>query len=543
VRFTARAVLLEAGKQLLVFAAYYAAAEAGMMFALPSVNLSLVWPPTGVALALTYLLGLRFAGSIALSSMVVSLGMNSGFVPALAIAMGNSLGALAGAYLLRRRFDFSATLDRIRDVVLMVLAGALVSSIISSSVNAEVMHLAGLTEWKGFSSLWWVCWVADFMGILLVAPFILTLGSCREGRWPWPRVVEMVLLFVVLLTLSMTVYSDLLPIKLARPLSYAVFPVMIWTAVRFTSREVSGLLLVAAYVAVSYTGAMKGPFTDGMLRENLLSLHAHLGILALSSLLLAATAAEARRAEEKARQHLQELAHTGRISAMGEMAAGLAHELNQPLCAIMTFSQASLRLLDNPREREELRAALGRIVGNAERSADIIRQMRAFVRKGEPSVAAADINELVRQVVALTRADVRRHGVHLTVEYAERLPLVRIEAIQIQQVLVNLIRNAVDAIAASGTLRREVAIVTRRTSDGVEVCVADSGPGIDPAVKSELFEPFVTTKTDGLGLGLSISRSIVEAHGGRLNVSNQEEGGAVFAFVLPFEMEAVRNAG
>ena len=254
---------------------------------------------------------------------------------------------------------------------------------------------------------------------------------------------------------------------------------------------------------------------------------------------------ERRDAEERARQHFQELAHAGRLGAMGQMAAGLAHELNQPLCAIMSFSQACKRLLDRDADPAELQRAIDRVVANAERAGGIIRQMRNFVRKDEPDeVKTADLNELVRGVVSLTGPDAQRHFVRVRMDLDANLPPVELAEIQIQQVLVNLIRNAIEAVDASPREQREVLIHTQAVGgDQVQCSVSDTGDGIPAEIMGELFEPFVSNKRGGLGLGLSISRSIIQAHGGRLVASGVAGGGAQFTFTLPTTAEAHVHAG
>jgi PAS domain S-box-containing protein len=252
---------------------------------------------------------------------------------------------------------------------------------------------------------------------------------------------------------------------------------------------------------------------------------------------------ERRRAEEASRQYLQELAHVGRVSAMGEMAAGLAHELNQPLCAITTFSQACQRLL-GPDADPQLTRAMARVAANAQRAGEIIRQMRSFVRKDDPQAGPADINSLIRDVLELTAADLRHARVQVIPELGDALPPVWVAEIQIHQVLVNLIRNAAEAMAGRESGENRLSVTTGRTAGGqVEVIVADTGPGLPAEMLDSVFEPFVSGKANGMGLGLSISRSIVESHGGQLTARNRPGGGAEFRFQLPVAESREAQAG
>jgi PAS domain S-box-containing protein len=242
-----------------------------------------------------------------------------------------------------------------------------------------------------------------------------------------------------------------------------------------------------------------------------------------------------RLAEEKARYHQAELAHVCRVSAMGEMAAALAHELNQPLAAIVNYAQGGLyRLRAGDARLAELRFALEHITALGSQSGEIIRRTRGFLRKGEAQRTRVDINGIVRDTVELANLEARQKVVTLRLKLASGLPPVSADMIQIEQVVLNLVHNAIEAINAARTPQREVTIQTARSpSNGVDVTVSDTGPGL-PAGNAEcVFEPFFTTKPDGMGMGLSISRSIIETYGEQLRAIANPEGGATFYFSLP----------
>ncbi|HSA90564.1 MAG TPA: PAS domain S-box protein [Burkholderiales bacterium] len=244
---------------------------------------------------------------------------------------------------------------------------------------------------------------------------------------------------------------------------------------------------------------------------------------------------ERKRAEEQARQHLQQLAHVTRLASMGEMASAIAHEINQPLAAITTYTQACVRLLrSSGASLEEITETMERVGARAERASEIIRHLRSFVRKEDAQPIPVQVNFLVSEIVRLVQSEAAQSGVEIVTDLGADLPPVLADNIQIEQVLLNLVRNAIDAICAAGMERREVRIVTRRGADGmVAVGVHDSGPGFDDETARRLFEPFFTTKELGMGIGLSISRSIVEAHQGRIWASSARGGGASFHLVLP----------
>jgi C4-dicarboxylate-specific signal transduction histidine kinase len=242
-----------------------------------------------------------------------------------------------------------------------------------------------------------------------------------------------------------------------------------------------------------------------------------------------------RRAEDEARQMQDRIAHFGRISTMGEMAAGIAHEVNQPLTAIATFAQACQRLIaTGDVEMSEITYALDQISTQALRAGEVIRRLRSFVKNREVRREPIEANRLLEDVMMLAQTDAHHHGVRLRLEQCSRPPHVKADAVQIQQVILNLVRNSIDAMQEIAEPQREILLRTQIDSEGdVEFMVADRGAGVAAAASAELFNPFFTTKPGGTGLGLSISRSIVRAHGGKLWCSANPGGGARFFFTLP----------
>jgi PAS domain S-box-containing protein len=649
------------GQWAATFSGYALCAWLGTLFMVPEVGVSLLWPAAGVALAATWWWGAGAAVAAALAAAASQLWLGHGAAAALAVGTGVGLAAVAGATGLRR-LGFRPALGRLVDVVVMLAAAVLGAAAISSIAGAGVMLLTGTLHWQGFGGLWWTCWVADLLGTLLLLPVLLSTAARADTRQR-PG-AEFLLLALVTAVSGWVVYSDTLPagIAMERPLSYVVFPVMIWSAVRMGPARASALLLLHAVIAVGYTAAGHGPFAAGSLQESLFALHAHLAMVSVTTLLLVAvleerrttardlalseakyrlvvdnqsdlvlrldaderirfaspsvadtfgrsperllgmrfgelvgdaprTRSEAdwarlaagasvgfeacsptacgerwlawetravrdadgrvtgvvavgrdvtdrRRAEAESRQYLRELAHAGRIGAMGEMAAGLAHELNQPLCAITTYSQACLRLA--PRDLDpDLRSAIERVAANAQRAGDIIRRMRGFMQNGELDTEPVSVNDAVHEVLALVNPELTQSGVDVRLELTEALPTVPAAPIHLHQVLVNLTRNAIEAMRTGPPERRRLTVSTGLSESGmVAVTVADTGPGIPDDLLERLFEPFVTGRRGGLGLGLSISRSIAEKHGGALEAGNRPQGGAWFRLDLPVTAKA-----
>ena len=235
--------------------------------------------------------------------------------------------------------------------------------------------------------------------------------------------------------------------------------------------------------------------------------------------------------------HLSELAHESRLSTMGEMVAGLAHELNQPLYAISNYAQACENLLaTQPTLQAEVRDLTSKLAGQAMRASEIVRRLRRFVSRREPRRTRIDINQLVREVEQLMLFHAHRFSISTRLELADELPPVVGDSLLIEQVLVNLVRNAFEAMSETGTSDPVVMLKTGQVSDELlEVTVTDTGPGFGQITLEELFSAFFTTKEQGMGLGLVISRSIIEAHGGTLSAMPNPHGGAVFRLTLPVE--------
>lgn len=248
---------------------------------------------------------------------------------------------------------------------------------------------------------------------------------------------------------------------------------------------------------------------------------------------------ERKQAEERLRKHQTELAHVTRLSTMGEMASNIAHELNQPLSAVANYSRGCIRMLNaGNAEPEQLKEAMERVARQAERAGEIIRQLRHFIRKDPPKRTVIDLNRRIHDLAVLIDPDARREGVKLRLALEPREPRVVGHGIQIEQVIVNLARNAIEAMQETSAGSR---LLTIRTSiDGHEavVTVSDTGPGFAAEILDKLFEPFVTTKAQGMGLGLSISRGIIEAHGGTLSVAATSAEGTTFRFTLPLHGDA-----
>jgi signal transduction histidine kinase len=249
----------------------------------------------------------------------------------------------------------------------------------------------------------------------------------------------------------------------------------------------------------------------------------------------ATIALESTRRERQYREMQSELAHANRVATMGQLTASIAHEIKQPIATACNNARAALNFLDkSPPDVTEVREALTCIVNDTDRASDVIDRIGSLIKKAPARKEVVDLNAAILEVTALTRSEAVKTGVTMGTQLAEGLPLVQIDRVQLQQVMLNLIVNAIQSMSGVENGNRELHISTVSIEpEGVRVEVRDTGPGLSPESLSRLFEPFYTTKPEGMGMGLSICRSIIEAHGGWLWAINREPRGALFQFTIP----------
>jgi C4-dicarboxylate-specific signal transduction histidine kinase len=250
---------------------------------------------------------------------------------------------------------------------------------------------------------------------------------------------------------------------------------------------------------------------------------------------------EAHENERRYREAQTELAHANRVATMGQITASIAHEIKQPIAAVVVSGHAALRWLSGG--TPDLcagRRAIGRVIRDANRASDVIGRIRDLLKRAPPRNDNFNINEAIREVIVFTRGEAIKNGVSVHTKLAEGLPLIQGDRVELEQVVLNLIINAVETMSGLSEGSRELLVTTKQSEpDSVLVAVQDSGPGLAPASLKRVFDSFYTTKPGGLGLGLSICRSIIEAHGGRLWAETNAPCGATFQFAVPAQRETV----
>jgi signal transduction histidine kinase len=559
-------------------ACYYLGAQVGLLLATAPVPMANLRP--GAAVLLAALLGRpwRTWPPILLAvlpvHLLVYLKAPLGLDTALAWFAGNCmqavLGAAGAAWLLRAPLR----LDRLRHALVFVGWCAFAAPALAALPEVGMLGALGL-EAAGFGEAWGSRTVSSALAILALVPPRASAGPGTARRLldaPLPRQLEGGVLVLALAAAGSASFAAGVPDRLAPALAYLPLPLVFWTVVRFGAFGASWAFLLFAGFFVAGTAAGHGPFAGALAQ---LALPLFLAAVAVPMLLLSAALQERRgvlaslqreqeklgaalashggrddvarerraraRAEHEAASRCEELqrqreqlAHLTRVAVLGELSGALAHELNQPLAAILANAQAARRLLARPgASLDDIREILDDIIAEDKRAGEVIRRLRALFRKGAVTLAAVDLGDLVRDTVALVQG--RLVAGQVTVELDLQAGLAaRADRVQLQQVLLNLIVNACDAMEATPREGRHLRLSTSRLADGrVQIEVADGGPGIAPQLAGKVFEPFFTTKAEGLGFGLSISREIVQQHGGDIDAANDPAGGCVLRVRLP----------
>ena len=322
----------------------------------------------------------------------------------------------------------------------------------------------------------------------------------------------------------------------------------LWLAFRTTNlgqKLVAAVVMGVAISGMHYTGMEAAIFTAhgeahdaASFDQTNLALAVACITFFILALAMAASLSEQRRAEEALRQAQADLAHVNRVTTMGELTASLAHEVNQPIAAAVANASACLHwLAAQPPNLEEARAAAMNVVKDGTRAAEIISHIRLLFKKATPQRELVDLNEVIREMIVLLHSEVTRCSISVRTELAGDLPQVTGDRVQLQQVMMNLITNSIAAMKDVDG-RRELAIKSRRAEDGhIAVCISDTGVGLPPQQADQIFNAFFTTKSHGTGMGLSISRSIIESHRGRLWAVDNSPRGASFHLILPNKVE------
>jgi len=526
---------------LAVAIGYYLAARLGFAFTLQPHPISTLWPPNALLMAALLLAPARWWWVLLGAALPAHLlaELQSG-VP-LAMVLGwyasNCSEALIGAALVRAFLRGPLRFDSLRSAGVFLLFGVLVAPLASSFLDAGLVTLIGFGE-GDYWTLVRMRFSSNVLAELTLVPLIVTWATWRprELRDALPKqLAEIVGVFAGVLTTSVVAFElPLLDANTAPALFYAPLPFLLWAAVRLGPRGTASAL--AVMVVVTIWGAVHGlgPFAGGTPQDTARDMQLFLISVSVPLLLLAVALEEGGKAELDAHEQRLQLTHLSRVAMLGELSGGIAHELNQPLTAILSNAQAAQHFLAGKEiDREELSEILKDIIAADQRAGEVIHRLRALFKKGESHLQPLDANELVREVLSIAHGDLVTRAVEVLPELAPQLPLIEGDRVQLEQVMLNLLMNGCDAMSAGGADGRRLSIRSRSSDSSVQISFTDLGPGFRAEDYDKLFQPFYTTKPQGLGLGLSISRSIVTAHGGQLWGSSSPGHGATFHIALP----------
>jgi signal transduction histidine kinase len=531
------------GLALVVGLAYYLAGRLGVGLVLKPEGVAVFWPAAGISSGSLIALGRQarwpVAAGVIAATVVVHLVIADPLWAGVAWGACNAAEALITAGLIELYFGADFTLDRLRQV-LGLLVAAIVGPAVSGLGGAVAYRFYAGPSAAMFTS--WQHWFAsDAIGIIIVAPLVIGLAGAIRQPLPRREIIEGAAALAALAVLTGIVV--LLPPKLwvtVLPIA-ALFPVLLWLTARcrpvYTAAAV--FLVSIAFVSTAVSGL--GHFGDTTIQfsDRILQAQSAILFIAVGAFVMAALFAERRQSEASLTRSNQALerAQENKLMTLQAMAASVSHEIRQPLAAVTANAAAALEFLRRaPPDVGEAGSALTDVVNDSHRIDEILNNVRALFGKAPRPYELFDVNKAALEGLRILRAELSDHRVTTSVDLASDLPPVMGDRGQLQEVIINLVHNAIEAMAAVKDGRRVLNVRTRRDGEqAIVVEVEDSGPGIDPKLFDSIFDAFVTTKPQGTGLGLAICRTIIDSHGGRLSASLDGKTGALFQLALPIK--------
>jgi signal transduction histidine kinase/ActR/RegA family two-component response regulator len=510
---------------------YFIAGKLGLMLASLHASASPVWPAAGIALAALLVLGYRVWPAIFVGAFLVNVTTAGSVATSLAIASGNTLEAVCGAWLVNRLAGGTTVFDRPQGVFKFGLA-AVVSTVIGPAFGVTSLALSGFADWANYGPIWLTWWLGDTTGDLLIAPLVILWSVTSKRHWNRREAVEVGILLLMLFILSEVVFGGWLPISAGNyPIGFICGPIVIWTAFRFTQRETATGIFILSAIAIWGTLHGFGPFVRGTENQSLLALQSWTAVLTITAMALSAAMAERRRAEEELQQ--QKAVVEGVNRTKDHFLAMLSHELRTPLTPVISALEG---LETEPAQTGEVKSALAMIRRNIELETQLIDDLLDFTRIAKDKLqlrfAPVDAHMAISNVSEICRAeaDPKRLRVHLNLR--ANMHYVAADAAKFQQIIWNLLKNAIKFTPEDG----EIAISSSNPSPEVlTISVRDTGIGMEPEVMQRIFDPFeqgnrsLERRFGGLGLGLAISKSLAQAHGGTLTAqSDGRDRGSTF---------------
>ena len=506
-----------------VFAIIYViAGKIGLNLASLHASASPVWPPAGIALAAILLLGYRAWPAIFVGAFVVNLTTAGDIATSVAIASGNTLEAIAGAWLVNRFAGGKNVFDRPQGVFKFALAAA-ISAVVSPLFGVTSLALDGFADWTNYGAIWVTWWLGDVTGDLIFTPLVLLWGTRWKLALKKEEAVEVGVLLLLLALLSAVVFGGWLEISAKNyPIAFICGPIVIWTAFRFTQRETATGIFILSVIAVWGTVRGFGPFVGQNENQSLLTIQSWTAVLAITAMALSAGMAERRRIEEELQQQKSIVEAANRTK--DHFLAMLSHELRTPLTPVISALES---LETEPTQTEDTKASMAMIRRNIELETQLIDDLLDFTRiardKMQLRFAPVDAHQAVSNVVEICRAEARFKRLHVHLNLQAKSYHVTADAAKFQQIIWNLLKNAVKFTPEGG----DITISSDNPSETVFiVSVRDTGIGMEPEVMQRIFDPFeqgnrsFEHRFGGLGLGLAISKSLAQAHGGTLTAQS-----------------------
>lgn len=508
---------------------YYVAARLGLSLALVHGQVTPIWPPTGIALVAILTFGRSIWPAIALAAFAVNLPIGPSPLGAALIAAGNTLAPLASAELLRR-VGFHLELDRMRDALAIVVLGALFGMTISATVGTSVLTLSGAVDMSRVEATWAVWWAGDAMGVLLVAPFLLSFWPRHAARLTWARRIELTVMLAVVALVSFFLFQNMLRLE------YLVLPLIAIGAWRFRLRGAAPAALIASLVAGLAAVRGTGPFADETLFQKMVTLQAFNVSVTLASFMLAAYANAREQREQMARLYQSA---TVAMAAKTDAIDVAANELGPPV-AVLTSYLAILsegKLGPPPTKWRSILNVMADKAWHIERIInELVDAARIEAEPQAPKRGHLDLREVVTKAVERARPRAEMSGARITMKLAPDPVPVEGDPRQIGRILDNLINNSLTYVVRPPRLKVEA----RKNGDRAVVQVIDNGVGMSKNERDRVFEPFRRTtdpafsSVPGVGLGLFASRQLAEVNEGRLTLEKSEPGvGTSFALEFP----------
>jgi signal transduction histidine kinase len=533
-----------------VVVAYFLAARLSVGLVLKPEGVAVFWPAAGISSGVLIALGPQarwpVAAGVALATILTHVLIGDPLWAGTLLGISNAAEALITAGLIARYFGPNFSMDGVRQVFGLLLA-AIIATTVSGIGGAVAYRLfdgpsaAMLTTWQHW-------FASDAIGIVIVAPLVIGLAAAMRRPPLRSEFLEGAAALVALAVMTAAVISFPNPLwETVAPVAL-LFPMFLWLAARCRPVFAAGAAFLVSIAVVATAVFGVGHFGDSSLSFATRTLQAQATVLfvALGACVLAALFAERRATERRlARTNaLLERERDNKLMSAQAITAAIAHEVRQPLVAIVTNAAAALRWLKrSPPDYDEVQSALNRITSEGHRTSEVFDAIRALFRKGDQGSQRFDVNEIVLDVLQSLRGDLKDHGVASRPQLSQFPLLVDGHKGQLREVILNLVNNATEAMDATTDRSRVLQVSTqlREQDSTIAVIVEDSGSGIDPEKLDGIFAAFLTTKSQGMGLGLAICRMIVERHGGQLTASSDGKSGARFQFVLP--AAAIDDAG